>query len=54
VQQGSAVRGVSNTFETYASELTSLLMKELLVNLLCREDINILLLLLLLLLLPIS
>jgi len=39
----STVRGVSNTFETYASDLVSLIMKELLVNLLCREDINILL-----------
>jgi hypothetical protein len=38
------VRGVSNTFETYASELVLLIMKELLVNLLCREDITILLL----------
>jgi len=41
---GSTVRGVSNTFETNASELVSLIMKELLVNLLCLENINILLL----------
>jgi hypothetical protein len=43
-EAGSIARGTSSIFETHASEFVSLTMNKLLVNILCREDFDILLL----------